>query len=898
MDEDQTLEIELDGSVNDTNSLVCNSNLSDNDSILCDCSSPALVGSCDIEGESLTYNYTDPQYGTLSLNGSLITYTPEDDFFGSDSFTYTVFDDNDTGVDNLYSNTATVSITVNAVNDPPELGQISDQEINEDSIFVYQLDAQDIDDEVLAYSVNYTSNYYSVILDDELNELRVIPFANYNGELELTISISDEEYTVSESFKLIVNPINDVPISNDISIELIEDDCNDVTIPWNTFNQDTSICNSSLSDNNSILCDCVNNLFSGSCDLDNEDLFCFVDDSPSNGIVYEDNGTWLYQPNPDYYGSDQFTYYCCDYYLDSNDNDNVVLDLCSESSLVTISITDQNDQPLFNNCVDNNLDSICDNTLNLENISIPDVILYEDCSEQYAGDNQACSTYQGISVQQIRIGFNPLSENECSQLNTWYDNDCIDGSSLDISYGIAVTPDLNNVGRGNWQYLIDGDLEFKDFIFSDLNGFACDYILLDDNDRIRFVPNDNEKSDFGQILTYPSFVFYAWDQTSQNVNGSCVSFENDDNSTCSSSNTPLSNLAQKAFWEIKSINDPPEVLMNDLVNSLQGPYISVNYDGEDANLVIYEDASNTIDNKLSLTLSSDSEDSFFIFDDIDSELSFVVDDGNNSIISSNLDLSLNHSILDLNTIENMNGNCILNIGVTDGEFTESVNLNIDVLQVNDAINAFIINDGISNYLNDIENSFINDQTMFETPGFIKYQNYFPDNFPTPDNYLEEHTGQLASLSALKPTQPTPLFFQWDNNNNYVQDIDTNPDYNSENNLYDIFYRLELLNQVDNTIHVLNDSVSIDSNEFEFSDTYAKTAINLKNKFKYYVYDNINQCSNEIEYFDPIALDVSGEKSFKWRVVAQNYIVKETDNETDNEIYCTDWSINDDFYIDM
>ena len=775
-----------------------------------------------------------------------------------------------------------------------------DQEINEDNIFVYQINAIDVDDELLAYSIDYVSNYYSVILDEDLKELRIIPFANYNGDLDITIFVSDEEYTVSESFKLTVNPINDSPVSNNIAVELIEDDCNDVNIPWNSYNDNSLICNNSFSDNDSILCDCDNNSFVGSCDLDNNDLLCFVDDSPSNGSVYEDNGVWFYQSNPDYYGSDQFSYYCCDYYLDLNNNNNIVLDLCSESSLVTISITDQNDQPLFNNCVDNNSDSICDNTLNLENIAIPDIVLYEDCNEQYSSNNDACLNYQGISVQQIRTGFNPLSENECSQLNTWYDNDCIDGSSLDVSYGIAVTSDLNDVSKGSWQYLINGESEFKDFIFSDFDGFACDYILLDDNDRIRFVPNDNEKSDFGQILTYPSFVFYAWDQTSQNINGSCVSFNDDSNSACSGSSTPLSNLAQKAYWEIKSVNDPPQVLINDFTNSFFGDeYVDVSYDGIDANLVVYEDALNAIDNKkLSLRLFSDSEESFFIFEDIDSELSFIINDNGNSIILSNLDLSLDSSILDLNTIENMNGNCILNIGVTDGEFTESIDFNIDVLQVNDPINAFAINDGISSYFNNIENSFINEQAMFDTPGYIKYQNYFPNDFPTPNNYLNEHTSQLASLSALKPTQPSPLFFQWDNNVNYIQDIDSDPNYNSEDNLYDVFYRLELLNQTDNLIHVLNDSMSINSNEFEFADMYAKTAINLKDKFKYYSYNDINQCSNEIEYLNPIMLDITGEKSFKWRVVAQNYIVKDTDTETDSEIYCTDWSISDEFFIDM
>ena len=96
-DEDNSLDIELSGSENDVNDLVCNNNLSDNGSILCDCNSPALEGSCDIEGEELNYNYTEPSHGTLSLDGTVITYTPEDDYFGDDSFTYTVFDDNDTG---------------------------------------------------------------------------------------------------------------------------------------------------------------------------------------------------------------------------------------------------------------------------------------------------------------------------------------------------------------------------------------------------------------------------------------------------------------------------------------------------------------------------------------------------------------------------------------------------------------------------------------------------------------------------------------------------------------------------------------------------------------------------------------------------------------------------------
>src|SRR5581483_6685256 len=69
-----------------------------------------------------------PAHGTLSGAGGSRTYTPDPDFNGSDSFTYQVSDRGDPdncgapgpGCDApTTSTTATVSITVNAVNDAP-----------------------------------------------------------------------------------------------------------------------------------------------------------------------------------------------------------------------------------------------------------------------------------------------------------------------------------------------------------------------------------------------------------------------------------------------------------------------------------------------------------------------------------------------------------------------------------------------------------------------------------------------------------------------------------------------------------------------------------------------------------------------------------------------------------
>jgi hypothetical protein len=69
----------------------------------------------DPDGDPLTWHIDSrPTNGTLSGSPPDLTYTPDTGFSGDDSFTFYV---NDGEAD---SNTATVSITVNAVGDPPE----------------------------------------------------------------------------------------------------------------------------------------------------------------------------------------------------------------------------------------------------------------------------------------------------------------------------------------------------------------------------------------------------------------------------------------------------------------------------------------------------------------------------------------------------------------------------------------------------------------------------------------------------------------------------------------------------------------------------------------------------------------------------------------------------------
>ena len=101
----------------------------------------------DADSDPLTYTVVDePDSGALSGTAPNLTYTPDDNFSGADSFTFQAND----GEEN--SNVATVSITVDAVNDAPTA---DDQSVStdEDTPVNITLTANDVDDSSLTYTV-------------------------------------------------------------------------------------------------------------------------------------------------------------------------------------------------------------------------------------------------------------------------------------------------------------------------------------------------------------------------------------------------------------------------------------------------------------------------------------------------------------------------------------------------------------------------------------------------------------------------------------------------------------------------------------------------------------------------------------------------------------------------
>ncbi|MGD2093440.1 MAG: Ig-like domain-containing protein [Phycisphaerales bacterium] len=188
-----------------------------------------LSGS-DADGDILSYGVVKaPSYGSLSGRGPNLSYMPNEDFFGTDSFTFKV---NDGMVD---SAEATVSIKLAPVNDPPT-GNYSGSTIQdnppvakndnvttkEDNPVIITLSGSGLVNEKLVYNVIQKPLKGS--LSGKAPKLIYIPDINFNGSDSLTFKVSYEGVVSNiATVSILVTPDNDPPTAKDDSATTKED---------------------------------------------------------------------------------------------------------------------------------------------------------------------------------------------------------------------------------------------------------------------------------------------------------------------------------------------------------------------------------------------------------------------------------------------------------------------------------------------------------------------------------------------------------------------------------------------------------------------------------------------------------------------------------------------------
>ena len=150
----------------------------------------------DLEGDALSYMIMSaPTFGTATLSGNVVTYIPNANFNGIDSFQFIA---NDGQYD---SNTATVTLIVNAVNDAPYLYSIDNSTIILGETFSYALQAEDADGDNLIYTVSVSGGSANANISG--NTLTVEP-QEANVTLNVVVTVTDGNTTHSIAFFITV----------------------------------------------------------------------------------------------------------------------------------------------------------------------------------------------------------------------------------------------------------------------------------------------------------------------------------------------------------------------------------------------------------------------------------------------------------------------------------------------------------------------------------------------------------------------------------------------------------------------------------------------------------------------------------------------------------------------
>ncbi|MBE4453970.1 tandem-95 repeat protein, partial [Vibrio parahaemolyticus] len=333
-----------------------------------------------------------PKNGTVIVNNDgTVTYTPDDNYVGKDTFTYVVTSG---GV----SESTTVEVNVTPVNDAPVAKDdiATTQEDTAVTIDVLPNDTDVDGDKLSIESASVPKEQGTVEVVN--GKLVFTPAENFNGDAEITYTVTDGALTDQATVKVTVNAVNDTPVvESNVADQTLAEDFTPYTIDLNTVFSDVDNVDGelkfSVSGNSNIQVAIVNGIatitptadWNGSETLtftatdpsgesvsqtvdftvtpvadivadkatvvedtptiikvlgndtfegDNKVVSLDAENGPKNGTVIVNNdGTVTYTPDDNYVGKDTFTYI-------------VTSGGVSESTTVEVNVTPVNDAPV------------------------------------------------------------------------------------------------------------------------------------------------------------------------------------------------------------------------------------------------------------------------------------------------------------------------------------------------------------------------------------------------------------------------------------------------------------------------------------------------------------------------------------------------------------------------
>jgi len=273
----------------------------------------------DPNGEALTFAITtDPSNGTATLSGADVTYTPNANFYGTDSFAYTASNGTYT------SDPVTITITVTGEDDgDPTTNDVS-ATTDEDTVVTVDLDASEIDGDNYSFSIiSQPSN--GTLGSINGNQVEYTPNQDFNGTDTFTFEATDDKTSRRNvaTATITVNAVNDAPVTTNQTASTDDDTAVEITLT--------------------------------ATDVENDNLTFTIVSDVSNGTTSLSGATVTYTSTANFNGTDTFTFKANDGTDDSN----------TSTVTITVSGGNNNSAPTTSNVTGStNEDSTVSVTLN------------------------------------------------------------------------------------------------------------------------------------------------------------------------------------------------------------------------------------------------------------------------------------------------------------------------------------------------------------------------------------------------------------------------------------------------------------------------------------------------------------------------------------------------------
>ena len=594
----------------------------------------------DVDGDTVSATVsTQASHGVASVSGTTISYVPDANFNGSDSFTLTLTDSAG------YTTTHTISVTVNSINDEPTITIDSTLTTDEDNNQTLTFTFSDVDGDTVSASVSTQANHGVASVSG--TTISYVPDANFNGSDSFTLTLTDSAgYTTTHTISVTVNSVNDEPtITIDSTLTTDEDNNQSLTF---TFS-----------------------------DVDGDTVSASVNTQANHGVASVSGTTVSYVPNANFNGSDSFT-------LTLTDSAGF-----TTTQVISVTVNSVNDEPTIT--IDSTLTTDEDNNQSL-------TFTFSDVDGDTVSASVSTQADHGIaSVSGTTISYAPDANFNGSDSFTLT---LTDSAGYTTTKVISVT--VNSV-NDEPTITIDSTLTTNEdntqsltFTFSDVDGDtvsasvstqASHGVASVSGTTVSYAPDANFNGSDSFTLTLTDGAGYS---TTQVINVTVNSSNDDPTITIDSTLTTDEDNNQSITFTFSdadgdTVSASVSTQASHGVASVSGTTISyvpdANFNGNDSfTLTLTDNAGYTTTQTISVTVNSVNDEPTITIDstlttdeDNNQSLTFTFSDVDGDTVSASVSTQANHGVASVSgtTVSytpnaNFNGSDSFTLTLTDG----------------------------------------------------------------------------------------------------------------------------------------------------------------------------------------------------------------------------------------